>query len=139
MALDKLRLELDAIDHQIVAELPEHVVKQVGELELARLTRSTAYLEQWFDELCDGDMAVQERLDHIVRSQFYNVVWDESALARTSLEASLVAELLPSAAQRCEVLRHRLKELEDRTRRGAQALLKQRTDAAWAAAVGDEG
>jgi MoxR-like ATPase len=121
-----------------IAELPDALVARVRELEVARLTRSTAYLEGWWKELTAGGADVELRLERVVRSRFFDVVWDEAALARTSLEASLVAELLPEAAASCQALRQRLQTLEDRTRRGAQALLRQRTDAAWAAAVGRE-
>ena len=118
-----------------IAELPEALRERVEELELSRLDRSVTYLEEWWAHLCDDELGVEERLERIVRSKFFDAIWDEGALTRTALEVGLVADLLPEATTACEGLRKRLEALEERTRRAARALLQQRTDAAWAAAV----
>ncbi|HHH28242.1 MAG TPA: hypothetical protein ENK57_07845 [Polyangiaceae bacterium] len=118
-----------------LGELPDELRSRVVAIELSRLKRSVAYLEEWWDHLCEDELSVDERLERVVRSKFFDAIWDEAALTRTALEIGLVADLLPEAAGSCDGLRARLEALEERTRRAAQALLQQRTDAAWAAAV----
>lgn len=118
-----------------ITELPEALRARIEQLEVSRLERSVTYLEEWWAHLCEDELGVEERLDRVVRSKFFDAIWDEAALTRTALEIGLIAELLPESASACENLRKRLEVLEERTRRAAQALLQQRTDAAWAAAV----
>jgi MoxR-like ATPase len=121
-----------------IAGLPDALRARVEEIELARLTRSIGYLEAWWTTLCEDDLPVGKRLNRVVRSGFFDVIWDEAALTRTALEVGLVADLLPETAGKCDALHKRLEALEERTRRGAQALLQERTDAAWAEAVGPD-
>ena len=100
-----------------------------------RIEDVTGFVEGWWKSLCAGDMSAQERLDHVVRSRFFDVVWDESALVRFGLEARLIGEVLPGVEARATAVRARLETLEATTRKGANALLRSRTDEAWAAAV----
>jgi len=119
----------------LLSLLPEELRDQAATLDLVRIEDVTGFVEGWWKSLCAGDMSAQERLDHVVRSRFFDVVWDESALVRFGLEARLIGEVLPGVEARATAVRARLETLEATTRKGANALLRSRTDEAWAAAV----
>ncbi len=120
----------------LVSELPRELQAEAAAIDLMRIERATRYLETWWSELCAGEATPAARLERVVKSRFFDVVWDESALARFALEAQLVGEILPGDGERAQLLRGRLVALEAATRRGAHALLRSRTDEAWRAAIG---
>jgi hypothetical protein len=57
------------------------------------------------------------------------------ALARYELELGLVERIFPEQAVAAGDLRERIEVLDARTRSGGQALLRERTDEAWKAAL----
>jgi len=119
----------------LFAQLSAPLRQTVAEFDLTRIEGALDYLERWWQQLCEGELTAQKRLDTVVRSQFFDVLWDDSALARFTLEARLVADLLPESRDQVARQAERLSALQQRTHRGAFALLRQRTDAAWRAAL----
>ena len=120
----------------LVRQLPEQVQADIARIDLARIERAVAYLERWWKTLSTGEDSVAHRLDTVVESRFFDVLWDDSALARFTLEAQLVGEVLVAHAADSQTLVLRMEALRDQTRRAANALLRERTDEAWRAAVG---
>ncbi len=116
---------------ELVARLPAALRDQIATLDLARIERATGYLRRWWSELSDAG----PKLDEVVRSQLFQVLWDEAALARFAVEAGLVADLLPEQRDRVMKMIEQLAALQSDTRLGARALLVERTDAAWRAAL----
>lgn len=109
--------------------LPMESKAAIIEADLGRIERSLAYLERWFATLEDSNLEASKR------SQFYELLWDEAALARFSMEARLVEELLPNAAERGKKLRARIDLLNARAHERGVALLQQASDEVWAGAA----
>lgn len=119
----------------VVAQLPEETRARAAAADLARIDRAIGYLERWWEGLgraATGEGALRE----LVTSGIYQVVWDESALARFALEAELVSSILPDAAPRAAELVRRTGALDRTTHERALELLSARGDAAWASARG---
>lgn len=131
---DRAAADISAMT-QLLARLPQELRAQAAATDLGRIGRAVTYLDRWWEALCAGEMSAKERLDHVVRSRFFEVMWDDLALARFSLELSLVERVFAGEARGARELIERIEILESRTRRGAQALLRARTDEAWAAAL----
>ena len=123
----------------LLSQLSPEQRKRAGRIDLDRIARAVTFLEGWWREITSGAMPVSERLEALIKSRFFEVVWDEEALSRFALEAQLVAELLPQHRVEALALDQRLANLDRETRRAAQALLRNRTDEAWAAALSHEG
>ena len=118
----------------LMRNLPEDLRHDAAEVDLSRIERAVSYLETWWDKLCAGDKSATERLDDVVRSRIFKIIWDDAALARFALEAKLIGEIIPASQDRAQALKARLEKLERVSRRGAHALLRERTDEAWDAA-----
>lgn len=115
----------------LLAELPAETKSSVVKHDFDRIERALELLERWWDALdTDGTEAVIVR--NMVRSRFFSVLMDESALLRFGLEVRLLAELFPDQAARAEILRERLQDLGERARRRLLELFRRRGDAAWA-------
>lgn len=65
----------------------------------------------------------------MVRSRFFHVTRDESALTRFALEARLLSELFPRAE--LAPVSQRIAELDARTLSRVAQLLSERTEARW--------
>jgi MoxR-like ATPase len=120
---------------ELLGRLPDELRARVARTDLNRIERAVDYLERWWNELCAGEMSAAARLDAVVRSRFYQVLWDELALARCTLEVRLVERTFPMDTAPAKALAARIESLEERTRSGAHALLRARTDDAWEAAL----
>lgn len=120
---------------ELLAELPETTQDALVAIDRDRVERALGYLERWWEALAAGELGVEERLQRIIKSRFFEILWDESALARFSLELQLTVDVLPRAAEPMAALRARIVALDEVTRRGAEALLRQRSDEAWKAAI----
>jgi MoxR-like ATPase len=129
----------------LLAELPPEPRSGIVRLDFERIERALGYLERWWDDLessgpdAAGELAPlggSERdewvLRRMVRSRFFSVLIEESALVRFILEVRLLAELFPDHAARAEALRARLHDLGERARRRLIELFRRRGDAAWA-------
>lgn len=115
----------------LLAELPAETKSSVVKHDFDRIERALELLERWWDALdTDGTETVIVR--NMVRSRFFSVLMDESALLRFGLEVRLLAELFPDQAARAEILRERLQDLGERARRRLLELFRRRGDAAWA-------
>jgi hypothetical protein len=125
----------------LLADLPEEARGGILKLDFDRIERALGLLERWWDALDRTGASSKEEssdeqiLRRIVRSRFFSVLMDESALVRFLLEVRLLAELFPDHAARAEVLRERLHELGERVRRRLIELFRRRGDAAWASLV----
>lgn len=122
----------------LLAELPGDTRSHVVRLDFERIERALGLLERWWDDL-DGigegsasGLSDDAIIRKIVRSRFFSVLMDESALVRFVLEVRLLAELFPDHAARAEILRERLHDLGERARRRLIELFRRRGDAAWA-------
>jgi hypothetical protein len=124
----------------LLAGIPEPARGRAVSLDVERITRAVTYLERWWDALAQATPLSPERADEllkvIVGSRFFDVLLDESALARFVLEAKLVAELFPDRAPEATALRARVDALQERSRRRVMDLVRARADAAWAATLG---
>jgi MoxR-like ATPase len=120
---------------QLFSQLPDDLGATAARADLERIKRAVAYLERWWELLAAGDMPAGDRLEMVVRSRLFKVLWDDMALARFLIEAQIVADVFTAAAPAARALIERIEALQARTRRGAFALLRQRTDSAWKAAV----
>lgn len=120
---------------ELLTKLPERVRARAARADLDRISRAVDYLERWWEELSSGDDSAQARLDRVVRSRFFQVLWDDVALGRHALEARLVERSFPDQRDVVREVQERIEHLEARTRAGAQALLRERTDEAWKAAL----
>src|SRR5690606_9264636 len=120
---------------ELLAELPETTQDALVAIDRDRVERALGYLERWWEALAAGELGVEERLQRIIKSRFFEILWDESALARFSLELQLTVDVLPRAAEPMAALKARIVALDESTRRGAEALLRKRSDEAWKAAI----
>jgi MoxR-like ATPase len=126
----------------LLAELAPEPRSAILHLDFERIERALSHLERWWEDLdqagrseVSGDeegSPDEQILRKIVRSRFFSVLTDESALVRFILEVRLLAELFPDHAARAEALRARLHELGERARRRMMELFRRRGDAAWA-------
>ncbi len=119
----------------LVTLVPEGLRERAAQADISRIERAVGFLERWWEELCAGELTARQRLDAVVRSRLFEVLWDDLALARFALEVSLVERVFVSEARALAELRERIAALGARTREGARALLVERTDEAWTAAI----
>ncbi|MEJ7735265.1 MAG: hypothetical protein WKG00_39530 [Polyangiaceae bacterium] len=101
--------------------------------DLSRIGRALDHLEGWWASLRDGGLGADPavRLEVLVRSRFYDVILDEAAPARFALEARMLGELFPGAADAASALVARASALAERAHTVAQDLLRLRADEAW--------
>lgn len=128
-ALERIAQHLAAID----ADLRGRIVQA----ELARIGRGVSYLRNWwgrFEKISDADKALRQ----LVSSCFFDIVWEDAALARFGLELDLLVQLFGTSDALSQA-RADVDALSRLTREGARALLRGRSDEAWAQAVGGDG
>lgn len=113
----------------LVAELDEATRREMAELDLSRIERAIAHLEAWWAGLSEGPRD-GAHLELLARSGFFDVAWDEAALARFALEAKLVGEVFPLVEPEVRALSERVRALDRGTRELALELLRGRADAA---------
>ena len=109
--------------------IPVESKAAIIDADIGRIERSVEYLERWFSAVAAAS------LEDAKRSRFFELLWDEAALARFSMEARLVEELLPTAAERTKRLRARIDALNARAHERGVALLEQASDEVWAGAA----
>ena len=122
----------------LLAEVPEPVRAEAARLDFRRIEHAVDYLEAWWSALdaTRPEESSQDRLTRLVRSRFFTVIIDESALVRFVLEARLVAEMAPAHSEEAARVLARIDALKTRTTQRLQDLLRSRADAAWAGALG---
>jgi hypothetical protein len=127
----------------LLNQIPEPLRAEVLELDFMRLERAASYLEAWWRLLEDAGsrgaplpLSPEERLRAIIKSGFFKVLLEESALVRFVLEAKLLADLFPSVSPRADALRARVDDLGERARQHVFDLFRRRSDAAWRSALG---
>jgi len=111
--------------------LPAQVRDRAVDLDVGRAERALGYLERWW-----GDLE-KRPVGECVAAGVFDVLWDEAALARITIEARLIEELMPSAADEARKVRARVDALAERVRAGGIGLLEARADEVWRSAMGD--
>ncbi len=114
---------------EMLEGLPAELKDAVIALDVGRADRSLSYLERWWHDV--EKLAVDDR----AAAGIFRVVWDDAALARVTVEARLLADLLPSASERAQAIRGRVDALTDRIRAGGVVVLERRADKIWHGAV----
>jgi MoxR-like ATPase len=109
----------------VIEALPFEIKTEIARVDLARLGRAVDYLERWWTELEGGPP------EALAKSQLLEVLWEDQALARFSVEARLLEEILPAARDGAKELRGRLERLNERAHAASVAVLEQRADADW--------
>lgn len=124
-----------------IAALPDELRRDVVALDLRRIDRAVSLLESWWMALAmpaadaegsEDRSRIENALSALAESKFFQVTREEGALLRFALEARVVADLFPEAAERVEALRARIANLEVESARVLAALRRGRSDAAWA-------
>ena len=105
--------------------LPDSVKDGVARHDLARIERSVEYLERWWASLDVTSVSV------LVKSEILDVLWDDAALARFSVEARLVEEAVPGAREAAKALRARLDALNVKAHAASVAILEARAAEDW--------
>jgi hypothetical protein len=120
----------------LLAEIPEPLRGRVVSLDVERIAKAVAYLETWWERLSHAPLPEPSHADahlkELVKSRFFDVLLDESALVRFVLEARLVSELFPDRAAEVAAIRARVDSLQERARQRVLDLVRARADAAWA-------
>ncbi len=124
-----------------IGALPEELRRDIVDLDLQRIDRALSLLERWWVALAKRAASAEESakaleldraLAELAESKFFQVTREEGALLRFALEARVVADLFPEAAERVAALRGRIDALEAASARMLAALRRGRSDAAWA-------
>ncbi len=108
--------------------LPVELALEVARLDLARTERAVDFLQRWWAELVpegrrpSSSSALEPLLE---------LAWDEAALTRFALEARLVEQLVPSAAEQARALRERIDALDAVTRAASLAMVEARAEAVF--------
>lgn len=124
--------ELVSSIREQLAKLGDDLKKRIVERDTARILRPIELLERWWEALDQSTKSAgdpNEALLSMVRSRFFHVTRDESALTRFALEARLLSELFPQAD--LTPVSRRISELDTRTLSRVAQLLHERTEARW--------
>ncbi|HTJ80309.1 MAG TPA: hypothetical protein VL400_01265, partial [Polyangiaceae bacterium] len=105
--------------------LPDAVKDSVARHDVGRIARAVDYLEAWWTELEGAPPAA------LLESQFFEVLWDDAALARFSVEARLVEEAIPGARDAARAIRERIDALNAKAHAASVAVLEKRADEEW--------
>ena len=128
-----------------IGSLPADLRKEIIELDLARITRAVAFVEDWWRELASGCEAdrksgvasrVAAAVARLGQSKFFHVTRDESALLRFALESRVIGDVFPEAKDRADDLRRRIDAVEADSAKLLAALRRERADAAWTDLLG---
>jgi MoxR-like ATPase len=129
----------------LVGTLPPDLRAAVVELDLGRIERPLELLEDWWRELSQAttsatatnDVArIGAALSVLAESRFFHVTRDEGAFLRFALEARVVGDVFPEAADRLAAQRSRLEALEADSSRVLNTLRRGRADAGWVELLG---
>jgi hypothetical protein len=108
-----------------VEYLSETTRARAIDADLSRVERAITYLSEWFGAI------EKQPLTEVAAARVYDVLWDEEALARFSMELDLVREIFPEAKERALAIERRVAELHDRAERRGIELLRGASEAAW--------
>jgi hypothetical protein len=107
-----------AVARTLLATLHEGERSVIVRTDLAALEENVAFLERWLAEGCELEALMQ-------------VAFEESALLRCSLEAQLLAELLPDALKEATAMEARIHALSNSLEALQSAYRTKANDAAW--------
>jgi hypothetical protein len=116
---------------RLLSSLPSELLSDLGKLDLARIERATDFLERWWTATAPRDEGASAAPTEVLE-----ILWDEGALARFSLEAQLLADLIPAHQERAASVRKRLATLGESSRTSAVRLLREQTERRWSNVVG---
>lgn len=125
-------LELLNAVRERLAELTDEQRTRIVARDLARIARPVEFLERWWnaiDEGARGKTDPDATLREMVRSRFFHVTRDESALARFALDARLLVDVFPAAD--VTPLAQRIDELDRRSLARVEELLAKRSESRW--------
>jgi hypothetical protein len=103
--------------------------------DLNRISRALDFLEYFWSELQNKGHDTESLLRAIVESRFFDVVWDDSALTRFSLEARLVGDVFPTHAESVAGIRERIEDFDQQTRAAVTELFRSRSDDQWTSSL----
>ncbi len=110
----------------LVDKLDPSLQRALADVDLARAARAVGYLRRWLASL--SGKPIREVGD----SRLFEVLWDEAALARFSMEARLVLEVFPDQAERARALLGEIDALNQEAQTCSVGLLHDAADARWA-------
>ncbi|HRI63591.1 MAG TPA: hypothetical protein PK156_05120, partial [Polyangium sp.] len=116
----------------LCAKLPRPMQDRVVAGDLNRISRALDFLEYFWSELQNQGTDTESLLRVIVESRFFDIVWDDSALTRFSLEARLVGDIFPAHAEIVAGMRERIEDFDQQTRAAVTELFRSRSDDQWA-------
>lgn len=103
----------------LLEDLPPKTRERVMRADLERIGLAVGYLERWFLKLKHA------KLRDAAASGLFSLLWNESALARFSLELRLVEELMDAAREPVQAMRARIDALHHATLARGMALLEE--------------
>lgn len=116
-------------------KLPAGIQERIVMGDLARISRALDFLEMFWANLQAQGTDIESLLRIIVESRFFDIVWDDSALTRFSLEARLVGEVFPKYGQAVAEVRGRIEDFDQQTRAAVTELFRSRSDDQWTDAL----
>lgn len=105
----------------LLEDLPPKTRERVMRSDLDRIGLAVGYLERWFAKLKNA------KLRDAAASGLFSLLWNESALARFSLELRLVEELMDSSREPVQAMRARIDALHHATLSRGVTLLEEAT------------
>jgi hypothetical protein len=112
-----------------LGEMPDAVCRGVCARDTARIERSIAFLEQFWQSLQTPPAAPEVVLRRFAKSGFFVITTEEAALSRFALEAKLVGSLIPGA--NVDGLLRRISELNETSNKTVRNLVEQRSKRQW--------
>jgi hypothetical protein len=116
-------------------KLPRTVKDRIVAGDLNRISRALDFLEYFWSELQNKGHDTESLLRAIVESRFFDIVWDDSALTRFSLEARLVGDVFPTHAESVAGIRERIEDFDQQTRAAVTELFRSRSDDQWTSSL----
>jgi MoxR-like ATPase len=130
---------------EVIGALPAELRGEAVDLDLARVDRAVGGLEDWWrglsrsaaDAAATNDVRrIGDALAQLGESKFFHVTRDEGALLRFALEARVLGEIFPEAAERALSVRARIDAIEVESSTLLNALRRGRSDAGWSGLLG---
>ncbi len=122
---------VDAV-RDLLTTLDASALEQIANRDIKRITAAFDFIAKWWDSLnANEEGTPTARLQRLLDSRIVVLLEEESVLLRFSLEARLLGDLIPAAAERCQALHDELVRLNERVRGDLQRLWEQRSNGGW--------
>lgn len=129
----------------VLRALPEPLAGELIALDLQRVERGIAALEQWWSQLSaghDGAVADAEQtvtlLENVVASGFLRVMRSDGTPLRLVIEAERLGEVFPACLDRVARLRERIRALDTSSASVLSSLLQGHANRAWTRTLAGE-